>query len=49
MPTVIAMTAYAMEKDKEKILKSGMDIFLPKPISIEQVKEALEKSKKIIR
>lgn len=43
MPIVIAMTAYAMERDKEKCLNTGMDIFLPKPISIEKIKDVLEK------
>jgi PAS domain S-box-containing protein len=42
-PFVIAMTAYAMETDRRRCIDAGMDFFLPKPISINEVKEALSK------
>lgn len=31
---VVAVTSFAMEGDREKILKSGCDGYIPKPISI---------------
>lgn len=32
----IALTAYAMETDKEKIMKSGFDAFITKPIRFKE-------------
>lgn len=40
--TIIALTANAMEGDRERCLESGMDDFLPKPISIKTLSEKLE-------
>lgn len=42
-PIIIAMTAAAMEKDKEKCLKAGMDDYLSKPINFDKLKELIEK------
>jgi CheY-like chemotaxis protein len=39
---VLAVTAYAMQGDREKILNSGFDGYLSKPISAVALAEALE-------
>jgi PAS domain S-box-containing protein len=42
-PCIIAMTAYALEGDREEFLSAGMNDYLSKPIQIEELKLALEK------
>ena len=40
---IIAITANAMEGDKDKCLKSGMDDYLSKPYSVEEMRSMIDK------
>ena len=40
---VIAVTAYAMDYDKEKCINAGMDHFIAKPFKLIDIKSALDK------
>jgi two-component system, sensor histidine kinase and response regulator len=40
---IIGMTAYAMEGDREKCLEAGMDDYLSKPFTIDQLQRTLNK------
>jgi signal transduction histidine kinase/DNA-binding response OmpR family regulator len=41
-PTIVAMTANAMEGDRQQCLAAGMDDYLTKPIRVERLMEALD-------
>ncbi len=34
---IVAVTAYALEEDREKCIKAGMDAYLAKPVSMESL------------
>lgn len=40
---IIAMTAYAMAGDKEKCLSAGMDDYITKPFTNEQIITSIQK------
>ncbi len=40
---IIAITAFAMEGDKEKMLEGGCDAYIPKPISVPDFLQTVER------
>jgi CheY-like chemotaxis protein len=41
-PKIIAITAYALEGDRERCIKAGMDDYIAKPIQIEELRSVLD-------
>ncbi len=46
-PRIIAMTANAMESDRQACLAAGMDDYISKPIHVRDLRSALEKCRRI--
>jgi CheY-like chemotaxis protein len=42
-PKIIAITAYAMDGDRERCLQAGMDDYISKPIQLDELRMVLEK------
>lgn len=46
-PNIIAMTAHALQGDRERYIQSGMDNYISKPVRVEQLREVLLECKPI--
>ena len=40
---IIALTAYALQGDRERFLEQGLDEYVPKPVNMEELLQAMEK------
>jgi PAS domain S-box-containing protein len=43
-PKIIAITAYALEGDREKFIEAGMDDYIAKPVEINDLRSVLERN-----
>jgi CheY-like chemotaxis protein len=46
-PHIIGLTANAMQGDREMCLEAGMNNYIPKPIRVVELVDALKKAKRI--
>lgn len=42
-PRIVAITAYALEGDRERCIESGMDGYIAEPVNLSTLKSAIEK------
>jgi len=42
-PHIIAITAAAMQVDRDQCIEAGMDDFLPKPTRLEDIQQAIQR------
>ncbi len=42
-PRIVAITAYALEGDRERCIESGMDGYIAKPVNLNTLKDAIER------
>jgi CheY-like chemotaxis protein len=43
-PRIVAMTAHSLEGDRERLIESGMDDYISKPVQFEQLVAALTRT-----
>ena len=41
-PVIVALTANSLDGDREKFIESGMDDYLPKPLSLDDIRKTLK-------